>query len=182
MFPDAFNQHTHAVHVPRHPRSTHAHSSCSPTLSIHTRTQFMFPDTFYQHTHTVHAPRHPQSTHAYSSCSPTPSVHTRTPFLSITALRTPLVTAQISRPYTAGRPDCQKASPRPMKSPRLEMTPQVVAFRQIHESEPTPEAVVLVKALIHKQFPRPYGLGLTVPTSCGWTRPVRTGARGSRVS
>ena len=81
MFPDAFNQHTHAVHVPRHPRSTHAHSSCSPTLSIHTRTQFMFPDTFDQHTHTVHVPRHPQSTHAYSSCSPTPSVHTRIQFM-----------------------------------------------------------------------------------------------------
>ena len=61
--------------------SFRAHSSCSPTLSIYTRTQFMFPDTFNSHTRTVHVPRHFQSAHAHSSCSPTPSVHTRTQFM-----------------------------------------------------------------------------------------------------
>ena len=130
--------------LPRHFQSTHAHYSRSPTFSINTRTQFMFPDTISPHTHTVHVPRHPQSTHAHCSCSPTPSVHTLahssysptlsvhtlTPnnylhpthipcavlFLSVTPLITPLVTAQTSRPYTAGRPDCRKASPRPVES------------------------------------------------------------------
>ena len=68
MLPDTFNPHTHTVHVPRHFQSTHAHSSCSPTLSIHTRTQFMFSDTFNPHTRTVHVLRHFQSAHAHSSC------------------------------------------------------------------------------------------------------------------
>ena len=64
--PDTFSPHTHTIHVPRHFRSTHAHSSGSPTPSVHTSTQFMFSDTFNQHAHTVHVPRHPRSTHSHT--------------------------------------------------------------------------------------------------------------------
>ena len=95
--PDTFSPHTHTVHVPRHFQPTHAHSSCSPTPSVHTSTQFMFSDTFNQHAHTVHVPRHPQSTHAHSSCSPTPSVHTRTQFMFPDTLNPHMHTVHVPR-------------------------------------------------------------------------------------